>query len=192
MISNQQQFASTYQALFESQFAAFRELGNKGMKGLEKIAALNSSVIKEYTDESNAAMQQLMSAKDPQIFFALAMEKSKNDAEKTATYGRRLTEIVSGITAELTKATEAQIGESKNKVIALVDDIAKNAPGGSEQTVAIMKSAIDTTVAGYEQLTKASKQTAELVEAQVANATEQFSHLAEKAANKANQSALRK
>ncbi len=192
MISNQQQFASTYQALFESQFAAFRELGNKGIKGIEKIAALNSSVIKEYTDESNAAMQQLMSARDPQAFFALAVEKSKIETEKTATYGRRLAEIVSGITADLVQATEAQIGESKSKVIALVDDIAKNAPGGSEQTVAIMKSAIDTTVAGYEQLTKASKQTAELVETQVVNATEQFSHLAERAVHKATQSTSRK
>ena len=123
------------------------------MKGLEKIATLNSSVVKEYTDESHAAMQQLILTKDPEAFFALVMEKSRNDVEKTATYGRCLTEIVSGITADLTKANEAQIGESKSNVIASVDDVAKNAPGGSEQIVAIMESAIDTAVTGYEQLT---------------------------------------
>ena len=192
MSSNQEQFTATSKALFESQIAAFRELSSKAVKGVEKVVALNSAAAKEYAEESSATVSQLFSAKDPQTFFALASEKAKLNAEKAATYGRRLTEIVSGINADFTKTTEAQIADSKNKVTALVDEVAKSAPTGSEQAVAMMKSAIDSASAGYEQLTKATKQAVETVEAQVVNTTEQFSHTAETVPHKTTHSTSKK
>lgn len=192
MFSNQEQFNSATKALFESQIAAFRELGSKTVKGAEKIVALNTAAVKEYAEELNVSTQKLFSSKDPQAFFALAAEQAKLNADKATTYGRRLTEIVSSINADLTKTTEAQVVDSKNVVIALVDEVAKSAPAGSEQAVAMLKSAIDSASAGYEQLTKTTKQAVETVEAQVAKATEQFSHTSETVAHKTTHSTSKK
>lgn len=192
MFSNQEQFNSATKALFESQFAAFRELGSKTVKGVEKVVALNTAAAKEYAEESGVSLRQLFSAKDPQAFFALAAEQAKLNADKASTYGRRLTEIVSSINADLTKTTGAQIADSKSKVTALVDEVIKNAPAGSEQAVAMVKSAIDNVSTGYEQLTKATQQAVETVEAQVVKATEQFSQTAETVAHKTTHSASKK
>lgn len=192
MFSNQEQFNSVTKVLFESQIAAFRELGSKTVKGVEKVIALNTAAAKEYAEESGVAARQLFSAKDPQAFFALAAEQTKLNADKATTYGRRLTEIVSSINADLTKTTEAQIADSKNKVTALVDEVVKSAPAGSEQAVAILKSVIGNASTGYEQLTKATQQAVETVEAQVVKATEQFSQTSETVTHKTTHSTPKK
>ncbi|MGC4244477.1 MAG: phasin family protein, partial [Herbaspirillum sp.] len=83
--------------------------------------------------------------------------------------------IFSSTQAELTKAAEAQIAEVNRKVVALIDEAAKNAPAGSEQAISILKSTIGNLSAGYEQFTKNAKQAAEVLEANVTNAVDQIS-----------------
>ncbi len=63
-------------------------------------------------------------------------------AEKTLAYSRHLYEIASETQSEFTKVAEAQLAEGTKNVQALVENFAKNAPAGSESTVAIVKSAI--------------------------------------------------
>ena len=49
--------------------------------------------------------------------------------------------------------------------------MSKNAPAGSENAVAILKSAIGNASAGYEQFSKTSKQAVEAIEANLSSAT---------------------
>ena len=69
--------------------------------------------------------------------------------------------------------------------IELVDTVSKNAPAGSEQAIALVKSAIGNATAGYEQLSKTAKQAAETLQSNVSNSVEQFSQNATKAAGRA-------
>jgi len=179
MFSNTQQFSNATKALLEGQFATFSALTGNVVESVEKVVALNLAAAKASTEESSAAAKQLLTAKDPQEFLALVTAQAKLSAEKMQSYGRHLTEIVSGTKAEFNKAFEAQIAETKDKVTALVSDVTKNAPAGSENAVAMLKSAIDNANAGYEQLSKTAKQAVETVEANVAKATEQFSQAVE-------------
>jgi len=185
MPSNQEQFASATKALFESQITAFHALGTKTFEGIEKAIALNLAATKASLEKSFADAKQLSSAKDPQEFFSLTVTQAKPTAEHLASYNRHLTDIATGIRAELTKAAEAQFSDTKSKVTALVETVTQNAPAGSEHAAALLKSTIDNASAGYEQLTKATQQTVETVEAQVVKATEQFSEAVEKAVPKA-------
>ncbi|MEO8169362.1 MAG: TIGR01841 family phasin, partial [Oxalobacteraceae bacterium] len=175
MFSNTSQLSSATKALFENQFAAFSVITGNVVESVEKVVALNLAAVKASTEESTAAAKQLLAAKDPQEFLTLVTAQAKQNAEKAQSYGRHLAEISSSTSAELSKVVEAQIAETKDKVTALVSDVAKNAPAGSEQAVAMLKSAIDNANAGYEQLSKTAKQANETVEAHVAKATEQFS-----------------
>ena len=182
MFSNFEKFSSASKAHFESQLETFNALAGKVVAGGEKVIALNIAAAKAYAEESNVTAKKFLPIKDPQAFIALVTSEAKLNAEKAASYGRHLTEIVSGIKADFTETAEAQIADSKNKVTALVDQAIKNAPAGSENAVAMLTSAIGNANAGYEQLTKSAKQAVETVEAQVVKATDQLSQAVKKAA----------
>jgi phasin family protein len=180
MFSNPEHFSNATKALFESQLAIFNALTSKAVESVEKVVALNIAAVKASAEESFAAVHQLSQAKDPQSFIELSSAQAKANAEKAASYGRHFTEIASGLQAEFTKVAERQLDETKQKVNALVEDVTKNAPAGSESAINMLKSAISNANAGFEQMSKVTKQAVETVEAQVAKATDQFNQAVEK------------
>jgi uncharacterized protein YegP (UPF0339 family) len=86
-------------------------------------------------------------------------------AEKAAAYSRHLYEIATGTNAEVTKVAEAQLADAQNKMLAVVDTAVKNAPAGTENAVALVKSAVAAANNAFESVQKASKQAAEVAEA---------------------------
>src|SRR5476649_2305908 len=171
MFSIPEQFSNATKANFEAQFAMFSALTNKAFEGVEKFVELNLTAAKASLEESSSATKQLLSAKDPQEFFSLSAAQAQPTAEKA---------IASGTQAEFSKAAETQIAETNRKVISLVEEVSKNAPAGSENAVALLKSAIGNANAGYEQFTKTAKQAVESIETNVASAVNQFSQAAAK------------
>jgi phasin family protein len=180
-----EQFSVATKANFDSQLALITTLTNKAFESVEKFVDLNMNVVKASLEESNATTKQLLAAKDPQEFFSLTAAKAQPNAEKAIAYGRHLASIATTTQAEFTKAAEAQIADTSRKVIALVDDVSKNAPAGSENAIALLKSAIGNANAGYEQLTKTTKQAVETIEGNMNTAVSQFSAAAEKTAARA-------
>lgn len=182
MFALPEQFSAASKANFEAQLAMMTELTNKAFEGVEKMIDLNLNVAKTSLEESNAAAKQFLAAKDAQEWLSLAAAQAQPNAEKALAYGRHLATIASGVQAEFSKAAEAQIAETSRKVLELVEEISKNAPAGSENAVALVKSAIGNANAGYEQLTKTTKQAVEALEANLNNAVSQFTPAAPKAA----------
>ena len=185
MFAVPEQFSAATKANFDAQLAMITSLTSKAFESVEKIVELNMTAVKSSLEESTAAANQLLSTKDPKEFFTLTATQAQPNAEKAVAYGRNLAAIAAGAQAEFTKAAEAQIAETSKKVIALVDDVSKNAPAGSENVIALVKSAIGNANAGYEQLTKTTKQAVEAMETNVATAVDQFSKAAEKPASRA-------
>ncbi|MBV7536985.1 phasin family protein [Duganella sp. sic0402] len=182
MFSIPEQFSNATKANFEAQFAIFSTLTNKAFEGVEKFVDLNLTAAKASLEETSAATKQLLSAKDPQEFFSLASAQAQPSAEKTLAYGRHLATIATSTGAEFSKAAETQIAETNRKVISLVDEVSKNAPAGTENAVALLKSAIGNATAGYEQFTKTAKQAVESIETNLSSAVNQFTTAAAKAA----------
>lgn len=180
MFAIPEQFSSATKANLEAQFALFSSLTNKAFESVEKIVELNLTAAKATLEESSASAKQLLSAKDPQEFFALTAAQAQPSTEKALAYSRNLAAITTGVQAEFTKAAETQIAETNRKVISLVDEVSKNAPAGSENAVAFLKSAIGNANAGYEQFSKTSKQAVESIESNVTAAVNQFKQAAEK------------
>jgi hypothetical protein len=67
--------------------------------------------------------------------------------------------------------------------MALVEEVAKNSPAGSEHAMAPVKSAIDTANAGYALLTKTTQQAVGVLEGHLTTAAAQFSQAVEKTAS---------
>ena len=184
MFAIPEQFSNATKANFESQFAIFSSLTTKAFEGMEKLVELNLTAAKASLEESSITTRQLLAAKDPQEFFALTAAQAQPTAEKALSYGRQVAAIAAGTQAEFTKAAEAQIAETNRKVITLVDEVTKNAPAGSENVVAAIKASIGNANAGYEQLTKTTKQAVEAMETNVNAAVSQFAQAVPKTAKK--------
>jgi phasin family protein len=185
MFAIPEQFSNATKANFESQFAIFSSLTAKAFEGMEKLIDLNLTAAKASLEESSLATRQLLAAKDPQEFFSLTAAQAQPTAEKALSYGRQVAAIAAGTQAEFTKAAEEQIAETSRKVVALVDEVSKNAPAGSENVVAVIKATVGNANAGYEQFSKTAKQAAATIETNVNAAVTQFTEAAQTVATKA-------
>lgn len=174
MFSNVQQYSAANKAFLASQIDAVSSLATIALQGTEKMMALTLAAAKATPLETSLATKELLAAKDPQSFFSQASAQARLNAEKISTYNRTLTEIVTATKAELAKVADAQLAELQDKVSSFVDGVTKNAPTGSENFVAMLKSSVANTYAGYEQANNVAKQAVEAAEAQVAKASDQL------------------
>jgi phasin family protein len=155
-----EQIAAANKAQFDTLFG----LTNKAFEGLEKLLELNLQVVKSTLAESQENAQRVLSVKDAQELLALQASLAQPVAEKALSYGRHLYEIASSTQAEFARVAEEQYEDQNRKVQTLVENVAKNAPAGSETAVAVMKSAITAANTTYETIHKASKQAVEIAE----------------------------
>ena len=180
MFTSPEQFSAATKSAFEAQIAMMTALTQKTFASVEKLIELNMTVAKTSLEESSAAVKQIMTAKDPQEFFAMTAAQSQPSTEKAISYVRHVAGIASEVQAEFTKAAETQIAETNRKVVELVDEVTKNAPAGSENAIAMFKSALGNANAGYEQLSRSTKQAVATMEGNVNNAVTQISEVAAK------------
>ncbi|MDW9257605.1 phasin family domain protein [Burkholderia thailandensis] len=160
VLADPEQIAAAQKANIESLFG----LTTKAFEGVEKLIELNLQVVKSTLAESQENVQRALSVKDAQELLALQASLTQPIAEKVLAYGRHVYEIASATQAEFAKVAEAQYEEQNRKVQALVDNVAKNAPAGSETAVAALKSAINAANTTYETVQKAAKQAVEIAE----------------------------
>lgn len=180
-----EQIAAAQKANFETFFG----LTTKAFEGIEKLVELNLQVVKSTLAESQENAQRALSVKDAQEFLSLQAGLAQPISEKALSYGRHVYEIVSATQAEFARVAEAQYEEQNRKVQSLVDNVAKNAPAGSETAVAVMKSAITAANTTYETVHKATKQAVEIAESNFNAAATAASKAATQAAAQASRSA---
>ena len=156
-----EQIVAAHKANVETLFG----LTAKAFEGVEKLVELNLSAAKAALDESASNTQTALSVKDAQELVAMQANLFQPLAEKTAAYSRHLYDIATATTSEMTKAAEATAADAQKKFMSVVDTAVKNAPAGSENAVALVKSAVAAANNAYESVHKASKQAVEVAEA---------------------------
>lgn len=186
MFTNPEQFAAATKTLFEFQLQTFNTLTSKAVQGVEQVIALNLSTAKSGMQDSLAASREISQASDPKAALAATAAQVKPGASGVVAYNQQLTEIIKDIHQEFTTAAEAHLAEAKSNLSALIYDVTKNVPPGSENAVQIVKAAIDNAFNGYEQVNKATRQAVQAVEAQIAKAQEQVGKAAPAAAQPAD------
>lgn len=139
-------------------------LTTKAFEGVEKLVELNMQVAKTAMGEVAETTKAALSVKDAQELMSLQTSLLQPSAEKAAAYSRHLYDIIAGTQAEVTKAAEATMADAQKKVMAAVDTAVKNAPAGTENAVALVKSAVAAANNAFESVQKATKQAAEVAE----------------------------
>ncbi len=140
-------------------------LTGKAFSGVEKLVELNLQVARAAFSEVAETTRAALTIKDPQELIALQTSLLQPAAEKAVAYGRHVYDITSATTAEVSRAAESQYAEAQKKFGALVDAAAKNAPAGSENAVALYKSAMVAANNAIEGVQKAAKQATSAAEA---------------------------
>lgn len=140
-------------------------LTNRAFEGIEKLVELNLQVAKASLGEAVASSKAVLSVKDAQELLALQAGLLQLAAEKAAAYSRHLYDIVAATNAEVGRVAEMQAAETQVKFMGMVDSVAKNAPAGSENAVAMMKSAVAAASTAFESVQKAVKQASDVAEA---------------------------
>jgi phasin family protein len=140
-------------------------LTNKAFEGVEKLVELNLQVAKTALGEAGDNTRAALSVKDAQELIALQTSLLQPSAEKAAAYGRHIYDIAAATNAEVTKAVEAQVADVQKGFINLVDSASKNAPAGTENAVALVRSAVAAANNAFESVQKAAKQAADVAEA---------------------------
>ena len=148
-------------------------LTTKAFEGVEKLVELNLQVAKTAMGEVADNTRAALSVKDAQELLALQASLLQPSAEKAAAYGRHVYDIAAAINAEVTKVAEGQIAEAQKKFMSLVDTAVKNAPAGSENAVTLVKSAVAAANNAFESVQKATKQAADVAEANFTAMTNQ-------------------
>ena len=160
MLTTEQVLAS-HKANVETLFG----LTNKAFEGVEKLVELNLQVARTALTEAAASTKAALSVKDAQELMALQAGLLQPAAEKAAAYSRHLYDIAASTGAEVTKVAEATTADAQKKFMAVVDTAVKNAPAGSENVVALVKSAVAAANNAFDGVQKATKQAADVAEA---------------------------
>ena len=156
-----EQFVAAHKANIETLFG----LTNKAFEGVEKLVELNLQVARAALGEVAETAKAALSVKDAQELLALQAGLLQPAAEKAAAYSRHVYEIAASTGAEVNRVAEAQAAEAQAKFMSVVDTAVKNAPAGTENAVALVKSAVAAANNAFESVQKAGKQAAEVAEA---------------------------
>jgi phasin family protein len=182
MFTNPEQFASATKTLFELQMMTFNALTSKAVDGVQQVVALNMATAKNSVEGTMAAGKEISKAKDPKEAMSIAAAQAQPGMAGAVEYTEQLKVIIDDIHTEFTNAADAHIAEAKSTLSALIYDVTKNVKPGSENAVEIIKTAIDNAFQGYEQVTQATRQAVQTVEAQIAKATAQVAPASKKSA----------
>ncbi|CAB3704921.1 phasin family protein [Paraburkholderia rhynchosiae] len=159
-LSTPEQIAASQKANLDIAYG----LANKVVAGFEKLADLNLKTIQSTLAETQQNAQKVFSARDPQEWLALQAGLVAPSVEKVQSYSRQLFEILSATQGEIAQVAQTQYDAYNRRVQTLVEDVAKNAPAGSEAAIAGWKSAIGASNTFIETLQKTSQQAVELAE----------------------------
>ena len=139
-------------------------MSNKAFEGVEKLVELNLQVAKASLGEAAEGVKAALSVKDAQELLALQASLFQPTAEKATAYGRHLYDIAATMNADISKLVEEQAADVQAKYMSVVDAAAKNAPAGSENAVALVRTAVAAANNAFETVQKAAKQAANVAE----------------------------
>lgn len=164
---NTEQFAAAQKANLEILFG----LSAKTLEGVEQLTALNLQTVKASLGEAAEATAAALSIKDPQSLLALQAGALQPSAEKAAAYGRQVYDIVNATKAEFEKVASESAAGAQGFFTSAFDQATKSAPAGSENVVALWKSAVATANNAFESVQKAAQNAVDVAEANYTAAT---------------------
>lgn len=164
-----EQFIATNKANLQ----ALQGLTAQAYAGAEKLVELNLATSKAVFGESMEHFQAVLNAKDAQEALAIQSGLLQPMAEKSVAYFQHVQSIATESTADVAKAVEAKMAEAQNTLGNVVENLAKNAPAGTETAVAAFKSALSAGQNAMDTAQASAKKAVETAQSQLTKAAAQ-------------------
>jgi phasin family protein len=168
----------------------FFGLAGKMLEGEEKLVRLNLDMTKTTFADWHQRVQDGMAKKDRQEVGDLRDALALPSADKVLTYERQVAEIASTTQAQLAEVVNTRYQEVSRQVQSFAENLAQNAPVGSEAAIAFLKQAITLANTAQESVQKATKQAVEVAQTNLDVATKAASEVT-KAADQAVENATK-
>lgn len=173
MFMSPEQFAAATRTLFELQMNTFNALASKAVRGVEQAVHLNMETARQSMDETLETGRQISLARSPQAAVMSAGAGLQPGISATLAYGKDVKALIDDVHREFLAATSEQMTHARTALSGLIHDATRQAQPATDQSVLMMKNAIDHAFRGYEELARQTRQAIRQVEEHVARATEQ-------------------
>ena len=134
----------------------------KTLEGFQRLAEVNLQAAKAAMDGSTDQIRALLAAKDVNTLTNLVSSFAQPPAEQFTAYAKAVYAIASETNADLTKMVQQEIAKGNKQLAASIEELAKNAPAGSEGAVGFIKQAMASANMTYEQLNESMKRVVEM------------------------------
>lgn len=135
-----------------------------------KASAFGVKAANEFVASTAADLHALAAVKAPQDLVPLRAKQLEEKADWATTTGRQALDLISSAQTEALQFAEAQAAEAAKAFVANVDKLAKSAPQGvpgSEYALSALKAGVETSMAAFETVAKATKEGVEYAGTQV-------------------------
>ena len=166
MANPQEQLAAWQKAALESTLS----YAQASIASAEQLLKLNLDAARNALEQAGKNTQELLAISDPQELVELRTKIAQANLQQTASYAQNIYEIVSQSQALLTKLGEEQYSRLNQEAAAGAEQLSKGAPG-ADVAAATVKSTLAASNAMMDNLNRATKQFAELSEANIKAAT---------------------
>ncbi len=180
MFSSTDLYSSASKSYFESQLAFYTAMTEITFSTTAKVLELDLHATKATMAETAIAAKKLSEVKNAHELFEFYTSLTQVNVVRTLEYTRHAAKIGASALHEYAEVMEKEMKQNGKKVKDLVEDAVKHAPGSTPQSVAFIKSVIDSTNSSYSHLAKAAQDSVEAFEANLISATGQVSKTIEK------------
>lgn len=137
------------------------------LHGAERILDLQLKAARTVFADSVESAKTIAAVKDLKELAALNESLAQPTIEKATAYAKSVYDVTAATQAEFGKLVEEQVAEVNKQVVTALDQLVKTAPAGSEVGIATLKSAIAAANSAYENMSKVTKQFAEVTQSNI-------------------------
>lgn len=151
------------------------------IESTERMINLQMKAARSAVAESAEAAKSIAGIKDLHQFASLQDDIAQPAMQKATAYAKSVYDVAATTQAEFGKIVDQQVAEYNKQVVAILDRMVKTAPAGSELGIAAIKSGIAAINSAYDNVSKASKQFAEVTQSNIETVAKQTVNTVKKA-----------
>jgi phasin family protein len=140
------------------------KLTQLSMEQGERLMKLQADVLRGMIDDGMKSVKALMEARDPQQWSALQQKNMQGMFARMTEYSRSVQDLAGKTQKEISELVESRASAMNAQFQAMVDEMAKSAPAGSEPAVAAMKQSLAAANSLAETMTRTAQQFAKSAE----------------------------
>jgi len=149
---------------------ASRQAAAKTLEGWQKLAELNLQTARASLEQSSEQINALLAARDTKALTDLVTSMARPPQDQFSAYAKAVYSIYRDANQDFASMLDKQVSASNRQLAESVENLARNAPAGSEGVVSLIRQSMAAAQNAYDQVNQAGRKLAEMADAKVSPA----------------------